>query len=101
MGRTPDRSSWKGFPLGPHSRRARTRPPPTDPPLAGPAIDGQSTSARPTESASQELQMMRRLSVLFFLALTFAATWATGLAAQAPEGLMTRVDRSINPQDPD
>ena len=40
--------------------------------------------------------MIRLLPVLL-LALTFAAP----VVGQAPEGLMTRVDRSINPQDPD
>jgi len=44
--------------------------------------------------------MTRLLSALLSV-LTFAAPLASPLAAQAPEGIRMRVDRSINPQDPD
>jgi hypothetical protein len=46
--------------------------------------------------------MIRPYSVAL-LALTLAAplAWVAPIAAQAPEGLQMRVDRSINPSDPD
>jgi hypothetical protein len=47
--------------------------------------------------------MMIRPYSVALLALTLAAplAWVAPIAAQAPEGLQMRVDRSINPSDPD